>query len=89
VEQGKYLYLTVCTGDALAVELEDTAMAWTVIVVIVTHPRSQYHHFPKEAFRVAHTFVRYCTVPHDRLRAEFSYLSHPPREAWVVLSLES
>ena len=47
VGQGKNQYLTFCTGDALAIELEDTAMARTVIVVIVTHPRSQYHHSPK------------------------------------------
>lgn len=40
VGQGKYLYLTFCTSDALAVELEDTAMAGTVIMIIVTHPRS-------------------------------------------------
>jgi hypothetical protein len=33
VGQGTYLYLTFCTVDALAVELEDTAMAGTVIVV--------------------------------------------------------
>jgi hypothetical protein len=57
VGQGKYLYLTFCTVDALAVELEDTAMAGTVIVVIVTHTRSQYHHFPKEAFGVTYVFV--------------------------------
>ena len=34
VEQRKYLYLTFCTSDALAVQLGDTAMAWAVIVVI-------------------------------------------------------
>jgi hypothetical protein len=27
VGQGKYLYLTFCTSDALAIELEDSAMA--------------------------------------------------------------
>lgn len=36
VGQGKYLYLAFCTGDALAVELEDTAMAGTVIMIMVT-----------------------------------------------------
>jgi hypothetical protein len=63
VGQGKNLYLTFCTVDALAVELEETAMAGTVIVVIVIHPRSQYHHFPKEAFGVvAHMFVWYLMI---------------------------
>ena len=63
VGQGTNLYLTFCTGDALAVELEDTAMAGTVIVVIVTHPRSQYHHSPKVAFGVVtHMFVRYLMI---------------------------
>ena len=60
--QGKYLYLTLCTGNALAVELEDTAMAGTVIVVIVIYPGSQYHRFPKEAFGVTHMFVRYLMI---------------------------
>lgn len=62
VGQGRNPYLSFCTGDALAVELEDTAMAGTVVVVVVTHPRSQYHHFPKEAFGVTHIFVRYLMI---------------------------
>jgi hypothetical protein len=36
VGQGKDLYLTFCTVDALAVELEDTAMAGTVIVLKIS-----------------------------------------------------
>ena len=59
VGQGKNLYPAFCTGDALAVELEDTAMAGTVIV---NHPGSQYHHSLKEAFGVAHMFVRYLMI---------------------------
>ena len=34
------MYPTFCTGGALAVELESTALAGTVIVVIVTHQKS-------------------------------------------------
>jgi hypothetical protein len=48
VGQGKDPYLTFCTGDALAVELEDTAMAGTVVVVVVTHPRSNTIFFLKK-----------------------------------------
>jgi hypothetical protein len=60
VGQGKCPYLTFCTGDALAVELEYTATAGSVIVVVVAHPR--FHHSSKEAFGVTHMYVRYLMI---------------------------
>jgi len=33
-----------------------------IIVVIVTHPRSQYHHFPKDAFGVTYMSLHYLMI---------------------------
>ena len=42
VGQGENLYLALCTGNALAVELKDTAMPWL----------GRRHHFAKRSFWV-------------------------------------